>query len=241
VLVAVYLASVVMAEATTVFVSVTAGVTLHALIILAVTGRHLFRESNIPLPILGIPSLLRILSFTMPVPDMPVGAWYVLVGVPLLAACMLAIWSAHWSWSSVGLRARLGRGDLLAVAMGLPLGWVAASAPGGSGLPFESGADPWVVAFVLLVFVALPEELLFRGMIQRIFVTQFGAVGVLLGAVLFAAMYLPSLSAELVAVMALASLVFGWAVASTGNLGGAVLGHAVLLMTAWLLPRLGIV
>jgi membrane protease YdiL (CAAX protease family) len=241
VLVAVYLASVVTAEATTVFVSVTAGVTLHALIILAATGWHLVRESNIPLPILGIPSLLRILSFTMPVPDMPVGAWYVLVGVPVLAGCFLAIWAAHWNWRTPGLRPRLGRGDLLAVVMGIPFGWVAASAPGGARLPFDSAADPWMVAVVLLVFVALPEELLFRGMIQRIFVTQFGAVGVLLGAVLFAAMYLPSLSAEVVAVMALASLVFGWTVASTGNLGGAVLGHAVLLLTAWLLPRLGIV
>jgi membrane protease YdiL (CAAX protease family) len=239
--VAVYLASVVMAEATTVFVSVAAGVTLHALIILVATGRHLFRESNIPLPMLGIPSLLRILSFTMPIPDVPVAAWYVLVGVPLLVACVLAIWAAHWNWLTVGLRPRLGRADLLAVVMGVPLGWVASSVPGGTRLPFDTAAEPWTVALVLLVFVALPEELLFRGMIQRIFVTQFGAVGILLGAVLFAAMYLPSLSAELVAVMALASLVFGWTVAATGNLGGAILGHAVLLMTAWWLPRLGIV
>ena len=236
VLVAVYVAAVVSAEALIVFVNVTAGVLVHAALVLLLIGRHLLHESSIPLPFLAIPSLLRLLSLTMPIPELPELAWYVLVGLPVLIASLLAVRAADLRMSDVGLRLQVHRADLIAAAMGLPLGLLASwayAAPAAIGA--TSPMEVLVGSAILVVLVALPEELVFRGMIQRVFVEQFGGAGVALCAVLFAAIYLPSLSPALVAVMAAAGLVFGWAARSSGSLTGAVAGHAILVTSAWTL------
>jgi membrane protease YdiL (CAAX protease family) len=236
VVLATYVAMVVTAEAVTVFVNITSGLLVHAGIIVALLIRHFVRESTIPLSVLALPPLLRVLSFTMPIPELPVSAWYVLVGLPVLVACGLAMRATGWWLPDVGLRLRVHRSELVAVAMGLPLGWAASQVYSAPEIRLDGAGGPWPFVGVMLVFVALPEELLFRGMVQRVFSDQLDGAGVVLGAILFAAMYVPSLSPGLVVIMGIAGLAFGWAVAKSGNLGGAIAGHALLLASVWDLP-----
>lgn len=235
-LIATYVALVVSAEGAVVFVNVMVGLLIHALIIVAVIARQFVQESSMHPAALALPSLLRILSFAMPIPALPVFAWHVLVGAPVLVACVLAMWTAEWTPRRLIGRPRVHPAAITVMILAVPLG-IAAQVSGGS-IEGLDGVDPLVGVIVVLGFIALPEELLFRGVLQRSLVDQLGPAGVVLAAVVFSALYLPTLSAGLVVVMFAAGLAFGWSTWASGSVLGAVGAHGVLLVSAWLFSPL---
>ncbi|MBV9535463.1 MAG: CPBP family intramembrane metalloprotease [Solirubrobacterales bacterium] len=89
-----------------------------------------------------------------------------------------------------------------------------------------------MVALVAVAAASLTEELLFRGLVQSTLQRSIGRAGLLAATALFAATYLGLGPAALVMVVALAGLVFAVIVARTGNLTGAVAGHALFALGA---------
>jgi hypothetical protein len=94
------------------------------------------------------------------------------------------------------------------------------------------GAFGWrsiaIGSMILLIFNGFTEELMFRGLLQRVADEIWGRAGFLLSGALFAIMYIGSLSADYVLFIGLVGLFFGWCVNRTGSIWGVVLAHGIL-------------
>ena len=69
-----------------------------------------------------------------------------------------------------------------------------------------------LVAFLVVSCAAVPEELIFRGMLQPLVVRRVGVLGVALVAAVHAATYIGTGSAPVVALVATMGLVYGFEV-----------------------------
>ncbi len=235
----VYIAVILGAEALGILLSPMTGLVAQAGILIALLVHYSLASEDAPyrraLLALALAPLLRILSLTMPIPQPPVAYWFVLVGAPLLAAAALVARQLRLSPAELGLRIGAWRPQALLALSGIPLGLAAffilrPSAFVASGNWFE-----WLVAAIsLLVCVGFGEELIFRGIVQRVIATHGATLGLAAGAVLFAVLYLGSLSLAYVLFMGLVGLFFGWAVNRTGSLAGVALAHGLMSIVALL-------
>ncbi len=246
-----YVVSVVASEALTVFVDAAVGLVCHAVVILLLLGFALVagrqeegRASSDRalnplqvLPALALVPLARILSLTMPVPDLPPIYWYAVTGAPLLLAIILTARLFGAAWTRETFRFEWTRTQALIAVSGVPLGLLAYAALRPQRLEPHLTKNLVIAGFLVLpVFTGLTEELLFRGILQRVFTDLFGAVGWIAAAGLFTAMYLGTKSGPYIAVVALVGLFFGWCVRVTRSLGGVVTAHAFIsigLVLVW--------
>jgi membrane protease YdiL (CAAX protease family) len=158
-----------------------------------------------------------------------------LVGIPAILASpymgvsLLAMGAARFSPRQLrravtGLVAIVVGGlalGLLAYLVGAPALWAA-------GVPRTRA----LAALVAACAAALTEEVLFRGLVQVTLQRMVGGAGVLAASALFASTYLSVRPVALILTVALAGLLFGVAVAWTGSLRGAVLGHVMFVVAA---------
>jgi hypothetical protein len=189
---------------------------------------------------LSLAPLLRVLSLTMPLMQPPVAYWFALVGAPLLAGAALVARQLKLSPAALGLRVESWRPQALLALSGIPLGIVAFFILHPAPIVASGNWFEWLVAAAsLLVFVGFGEELVFRGIVQRVIAEQNAMLGLAAGAILFAAMSLGSLSLAYALSMGLAGLFFGWAANRTGSLAGVALAHGLMSVIALLvLPGL---
>jgi membrane protease YdiL (CAAX protease family) len=131
--------------------------------------------------------------------------------------------------------ARRDRSQAPAVCAGLGLGLVAYFLGAPPVVPAHAGVARVLVAIVAVIATAVVEELVFRGLVQVTLQRLVGGVGVVAAALLFASTYLDAGSTALVLALALAGVVFGYSVARTGSLAGAIAGHCALSLGAVLL------
>jgi len=186
------------------------------------------------LPAVTLLPLLRLLSLTMPVPELAPAAWLVLVGAPLL----LAIWAAgrlvNIDVKEVGL-VHVSRDWQTAVV-------VALSAPAGLLLarlgdqPLWSTTDSPLATFGVAVaavgFAAIPEELAFRGVLQPLLGSVIGRMAIVLTALVYAVTYVGTGSVWVVMLMAGVGLAYGREMDRTDALWGPIIGHGLLITTA---------
>jgi uncharacterized protein len=247
-----YLAAVAAAEASVAFANVAYGLAGHALVLLMLLGVAVVapeRAEQSPggkahldaldmLPVLALVPLLRIVSLTTPVPDLAPIYWYAATGGPILLAVALTLRFLGRDRlreltsipSSRMAFAALWSPVQGAIALsGVPLGLVAYLLLRPEPLQAHPGPRFFVVgALILFVFTALTEEVLFRGLLQSVFVELFGEIGVLVAAILSATMYLGTRSASFVVFAALVGLGFGVRVRQTGSLAGVILAHGLI-------------
>jgi CAAX protease family protein len=225
----VYGGFILLGEAILVLVNVTVGILLQAAILVAVVSHNSFaRPPRDPqLPVLGLVPLIRLLSIAMPIPDAAPITAYVLVGAPALLGVVLSARAIGVSRSELGLgRPTSVLESAMIASIGLPLGLVARSIGGPSPLAVGD-VNPLLFVAVLLPFVVLLEELVFRGLLQRVATTRSRLLGILAPNVLYAAMYFGSGSAVAVLFMALTGALFGWFVARSGSLWGVLGAHLI--------------
>ncbi len=232
VIVCMYVAAIVVAELVVARVGVAPGALLHALILVALFNHVAFRGQEAHreiLPILSLAPLLRLLSVTMPVREIPVLYWYVLIGVPLLIAAALTARLLGVSRASLGLRLPALWSQTLIALTGVPLGMAAFElGRPHPAIPVFNPLNLALAAGILFVFVGFVEELVFRGLLQRALVALFGGRGLLWSAALFMAMYAGSLSPVYILFMGLVGFLFGWCVYRTRSLWGVILAHGAL-------------
>jgi membrane protease YdiL (CAAX protease family) len=209
-------------------------VTAHALILLVLInhwGVAGASGSKAALLALALLPLLRILSVTMPLDGVAALYQYELVGAPLgLAVAVVALVASPpgaAAWLAVGSRS--WRRELVVALSGLPLGAIAFALLD-PPVPVERTTWPTLLAgaFILFVFTGLVEEVLFRGLLQGSLVELLGGSGILVTALLYAAMHLGTRSPLAVALALVVGLFFGWIVARTGSLLGVAGAHGLL-------------
>lgn len=229
-----YAAIAAIAEFVTVFVAVPLGLILHVVVLLGCAFEYLRRPaepSRRVLMALALIPVSRLLGLTMPLANLPPWSWYALAGAPLIAGASLMTMRLHL-WERIGLAGRANpRVDVAAIATGLALGFVAGALGAGPRLDGAMG-EGIATALALLVFVAFPEELIFRGLLQRLAGDAYGVAGIVMVGLLYATAFLTSLSPAVVLVMGVAGAAFALSVERGGSLWGTIAGHAILVVGA---------
>jgi membrane protease YdiL (CAAX protease family) len=215
-------AAIVVAESVVAFVDPVAGAVLHGVVLLALLLRWLM-AGDLACLVLALVPLGRVTSLALTPEGLGAGA-YALAGFPLLVAVV---------WMLRGLTGERqpwwGRPRVLGIAValsGIPLGLLAyflADPP-----EFPRGVGMVLAVPVVFVFAGVLEELLFRGLVQRVLTGRFGTAGVVLADLLFVAAYLPTRDVGLILVMAVAGLGFGFHVRRTGGLASVAVAHGLL-------------
>ena len=186
------------------------------------------------LPVVALVALMRLLSISMPVPSLPPIAWIVLAGAPLLIAVATTARLLVLNVRDLGL-VTLPRSAfsvtvvLLSAPAGLLLATVAPNSPIETA---ESAVVSGLIAAAVVLCAVIPEELIFRGILQPLLRARVGGFAVIIASLSFAATYIGSGSAMVVALMGFAGLAYGIDAARTGSLWGPLLGHGILTVTA---------
>ncbi len=208
------------------------GILFHAILVLALLSHYVIREQapyRRALPALALVPLMRILSLTMPIREVPQIYWYAMVGVPLLLAVTLTARLLDLSRNSLGLRLPSWRPQMAITSSGLPLSLAAfillRPEPLIAGLDWR---DVAIGSLILMIFTGFTEEIIFRGILQQVANEILGPAGVLCSSILFATMYIGSLSLSYMLFIGLVGLFFGWCVNRTGSIWGVVLAHSIL-------------
>jgi membrane protease YdiL (CAAX protease family) len=248
-----YLGAIAAAELLTAFVNAEAGMAVHAVLLLTLlnhamalgpiptppAGRMSTEPARVLVPVLALLPLVRFFSLTMPTRSVSPLFWFLLIGVPLLTAVVLMVRYIRyspvdariWGWS-------LQQG--LIGATGIPLGIIAYVLF--HRVPTVASQEiPYLIigAGILLVFLGLLEELIFRALLQPYLCSLYGATrGVLLTAAISAVFSSGSRSPVTMLFTFVVAVCYGWLVYTNRSIMGVAISHGVIgIMTILLLPN----
>ncbi|MDQ6670666.1 MAG: CPBP family intramembrane metalloprotease, partial [Chloroflexota bacterium] len=206
------------------------GLGLHVVLLCGLIAHSSFaaHEGRAFLLALALAPLVRVVSLALPLADLPPLAGYALSGVPLavagiVAARVLGLTRRDLLLSPGHLRLQLGIGLL-----GLPLAAVEYVVVRPTPVPTDlSGPVVALAAFSLLMWLAVVEEFLFRGVIQVAALVYLGWWGPIYVSTVYALLHISSGSPVAVVLMWCVGLGFAWAAARTGSLLGVSLAHGL--------------
>jgi uncharacterized protein len=239
-IVVLYVAAIIAAEAIASAVGATAGAACDAILLYALLNSCVVapdRPESRLFPFLALVPLLRLLSLSIPSRHVAEIWWYAMVGAPLLLGAFLAARAVPITWPGLGLPKGSVRIQTAIALAGAPLSLAAYEIlkPGSLISPLTA---PSLVggSILLIVFSAFPEELVFRGLLQGAARDFFGTLGLAIVSVLYAGVYIGSMSAAYVAFSGVVGFGLAIAVDRTGVLWGAVGARALLtigLLLVW--------
>jgi len=228
----IYLLAITAAEAVTVFVQPVWGIVSHAIVLVAVVMHSAlpsdYRYRHLVLSLALVP-LVRIISLSMPLVNIPQIWWYPIIYAPLLAAAIMVVRilglrarEVGLSFSSVPVQLAVGLSGLL---FGVAEYFILAPQPLIAELTWQ---EVWLPALIFLVCTGFVEEFIFRGVLQRTAVEVFGGWwGIIYVSLLFAVLHVGFLSLIDVVFVFFVALFFGWVVKKTGSLFGVTLAHGI--------------
>lgn len=226
-----YAAAIVTAEVVTALVDARWGVVLHGLILWALLLHFSWareRSESKLLLALCLAPLIRILSLGMPLGDVDLVYWFLIVGAPMIVAALLVGRTLGLTRYDLGLTVRAMPVQLLIGAMGVGLGIAEYFILKPDALIDElTWEQAWWPALILLVTTGFGEELVFRGVMQSASKDALGKAAIVYVAIVFAALHVGYKSAPDVAFVFPVALFFGWVVARTGSLLGVSLCHGI--------------
>jgi len=193
------------------------------------------------LPAVALLPLLRLLSLTMPAPALPRIVWLALAGAPMLLAVPAAARLATLDVREIALT-RLSRApaSILVAAAGLPAGLlIGRLAVSPFAISDQAPLTALATGIVLIACAALPEELIFRGILQPLMVDRLGLAAIPIVGLVGGATYVGTGSLAIVGVMTVIGILYGWEVWRSGSIWGPVVSHSLLLLTSVALaPRI---
>jgi len=226
------LSAIFVAELAGILVGVYPSLVCHGLIVISLLNVYILK-AQAPyrriLPVLALGSLLRILSFAMPLQQVPQIYWYAMIGIPFLIALGLSARLLNQSWGQLGLRLDSWSPQLLIALSGLPLSMIGYFVLRPRPIVANPTWPDFIVGIVILgIFVGLTEEIFFRGLLLHIANEVLGRFGLLFSSVLFAVMYIGTLSWGYVLFIGLIGLFFCWCVNHTGSVWGTAIAHSAI-------------
>ena len=253
----IYLVAIAAAEVVTVFFMPLVGMIGH-IAILAATIAHSSLTSEQPrqriLLALALVPLVRIISLSMALGNIPQIWWYPIIYAPLLVASFVVMRSAGFRPTDVGVNFGRIPVQLLVALTGLGFGVVeyfilvklpAEPVAALLGLSTEALEVPivaeftwqavWWPALIFLACTGFVEVLIFRGVLQRSVVAVWGWWGIIYASLIFAILHIGFLSwIDVIFVFAVA-VFFAWIVKRTGSLLGVTLSHGITNIILYLI------
>lgn len=237
----VYLLAIVAAEVVTVVYQPMPGIACYFAILLAViidsslTDKYYYGRLTLSLSLVP---LVRIISLSMPLVDIPQLWWYPIIYLPLLAAAIVLARLLDYKPRDVGFSFGYGLGSipvqLLVGLAGIGLGVAEYLTIDAEPLVVDpTWQNAWLPALVLLLTTGFVEEFIFRGVMQRAAAEAFGGWGIVYVSLLFAVLHIgwietaSPLSWLDIAFVFVIALFFGWVVKKTGSLLGVTLSHGL--------------
>ena len=227
----VYLLAIALAEAATVLYVPLVGIVGHIVIMVALilhaalATKYHYRELLLSLALVP---LVRIMSLSMPLANIPQIWWYPIIYIPLLAAAIVVFRLTGYKAQDVGLTFRLLRVQLVVGLTGVLFGvaeyFILTPQPMVAEFAWQT---IWLPASILLVCTGFTEEFIFRGVLQRAAVERLRGWGIVYISLLFATLHIGFLSWIDVAFVFVVALFFGWMVEKTGSLLGVSLSHGI--------------
>ena len=226
-----YLAAIAVAEILVTFAPPRVGLVAHSAVLLLVlihAARVDGKKEQAFLVSLAFAPLIRILSLSLPLADLPLLYWYPITSIPLFAAVLIAAPTLGYRWPDLGLNLRRWGLQLVIGLSGIAFGvfeyWILRPEP---LVPaFEWTALVWP-ALILLISTGLLEEMIFRGLLQRASIDVLGVWGIGYVAILFAVLHTGYQSLLDVLFVGAVGLFFGWVVYRTRSLLGVTLAHGL--------------
>ncbi len=227
----IYLLVIAIAEVVTVAVQPVWGIVGHIAILIAVIV-HSAVATEYPyqrlLLSLALVPLVRIISLSMPLVNIPQIWWYPTIYVPLLAAAIMVMRLLNYRSEQVGVT--FGRLPVqLAVGLtGFVFGTVEYFILAPEAMIAELTLQEMLLpSVILLLCTGFVEELVFRGILQHSAVESFGGWGIVYVSLLFASLHTGFLSWIDVIFVFSVALFFGLMVKKTGSLLGVTLSHGI--------------
>ena len=228
------------AEVLTAALDARIGVAAHAvlLMILVAMGARTADSSKRELYwSLVLAPIIRIGSLSLPLGQLPLLAWYPLIGVPIFTAAIVTARYLGYDRARLGLR--VDAADIPRQLMLVPLGVLLGV---GEYLIFRplplaerfTLSDLWLPALILLIFTGLEEELVFRGIMQRAALRSLGRWGLVYVSGVFAVLHIGYLSVLDVAFVFIVGLMFSLFVLQTKSLFGVTIAHGAINITLFL-------
>jgi len=226
-----YLAAIAVAEVLTTFAPPRLGLVSHALVLLVMlihAARVEGKKEQAFLVSLAFAPLIRVISLSLPLGNLPLLYWYPITSIPLFAAVLIAAPTLGFGWPALGLNLRRWGLQLVIGLSGIALGvfeyWILHPEPLVSS--FQWTALVWP-ALILLISTGLLEEMIFRGLLQQASMDVLGVWGIGYVAILFAVLHTGYQSLLDVLFVAAVGLFFGWVVNRTRSLLGVTLAHGL--------------
>lgn len=237
----VYLLAIVTAEVITVVYQPIAGIACHFAILLAVMMDSALWDKyyygHLTLSLSLVP-LVRIISLSMPLVDIPQLWWYPIIYLPLLASAIVLVrlldyrprdvgFSFGYSFGLIPVHLLIG---LLGIGFGIAEYLIIDAEPLVADPTWQNA---WLPALLLLLTTGFVEEFIFRGVMQRAAVEAFGGWGIVYVSLLFAVLHIGWIEAANplswldIAFVFVIALFFGWVVKKTGSLLGVTLSHGL--------------
>jgi CAAX protease family protein len=221
------------AELITIFVGVIPGLILYALLLIGITNLIFFSkriaDRKIYLMLIPLP-LLRILSLTLPLPQLAPFLWYILIGIPLLFSTLWIVRVTRFSQLRLNLNLMDWIGQYIFGMSGIPLGVIAFLVLKQSPDINQNSNWIWIIIqlLTLTLFGAISEEIIFRGLIQQAFSDTFGYLSIFITSVLYACMFIGTLSIAYILFFSLTGLLFSIWVHFSKSLWGSIVAHTLL-------------
>jgi len=177
-------------------------------------------------------SVVRLITLALPGHVSPLMR-LVLGGMPALVAIAMAVRQRSPAWWLLRPHTGGWAGQLLVAAVGIPSALVVwAIAP--PAVQVRGDASTVIAATVLVIFAALPEELLYRGLLVPAAAGVVGDWGVPFGAAVYALAFLNGGSTRTVLLAFLLGVVLGWCRQLTGSVVGVIGAHSLLNVIVFL-------
>ena len=227
-----YLTVIIIAEVVTTFYQPMLGIACHSVILVAMlidsalVDRYFYGRLVLALSLIP---LIRIISLSMPLADIPQIWWYPIIYLPLLAAAIVVMRILDYKPMDIGIRFGFIPFQLMIGLVGVGLGIleyiILTPEPLITELTWQTA---WLPALIIALSTGFVEEFIFRGVLQKVSVEMFGGWGIVYVSFLFAILHIGFLSwVDVVLVFAIA-LFFGWIVHRTRSIFGVVLCHGII-------------
>ncbi len=176
---------------------------------------------------LSLVPLIRIMSISLPVTKLPQIWWYPLIYIPLLVAAIIVM-------RVTGLKARdvgfISKGIYLQIPLGILGGLVLGSIeyiilrpqPLDIDLSFQQF---WLPALVLFSTTGVVEEIMFRGVLQKLAVLVMGFSGIVYVSIVFAIMHFGFYSSWDLLFVFVVAMLFSLVIKKTGSIWGLICAH----------------
>jgi membrane protease YdiL (CAAX protease family) len=199
----------------------------------ALLNTHFHRRLMFPLALVP---LMRIISLTISEMNVPEIWLNLSVYSTLLIAAVVVARILKYSALDIGLDPQWPGTQLIVGGTGILLAFIGYPILRPEPLIAElSWQEVWLPALILLLYTGFVEELVFRGIIQRGAVEEFGRWGIVYVSLLSAVLYIGFLPVTWVAFVFFISLYFGWIVKETSSILGVALAHGLCNIVLYLI------